>query len=59
MVMATQPACYSKDYHDLKDGEDDDDGKPVNYVYPVLYSSNEWPRQVAQEGRVVLKDKNT
>ena len=59
MVMATQPDCYTKDFHDLKDGEDGDDGKQINYVYPVLYSSNEWPKQVAQEGRVVLKKQHT
>ena len=55
MIIAKSPDTYCKCYHELKDGEDVEDGSPVNYVYPVLYSSNEWPRQVAQQGRVVLK----
>ena len=55
MIIAKSPDTYCKSYHELKDGEDVEDGCPVSYVYPVLYSSNEWPRQVAQQGRVVLK----
>lgn len=56
MVVAKSPDTYCKDYHELKDGEDVEDGKAISYVYPVLYSSNEWPRQVAQEGKVVLQE---
>ena len=55
MIIAKSPDTYCKSYHELKDGEDVEDGTPVSYVYPVLYSSNEWPRQVAQQGRVILK----
>ena len=55
MIIAKSPESYCKMCHELKDGEDVEDGRAVSYVYPVLYSSNEWPRQVAQEGRVVLK----
>ena len=56
MVIAKSPDTYCKSCHELKDGEDVEEGKPVSYVYPVLYTSNEWPRQVTQEGKVVLKD---
>ena len=55
MIIAKSPDTYHKCYHELKDDEDVEDGSAVSYVYPVLYSSNECPRQVAQEGRVVLK----
>ena len=54
MVYGIEERVYKKDLHDLKDGESDDEGRPVAYVYPVLYSSNQWPRQVAQMGRVEL-----
>jgi len=56
MVYEKEEQVYKKDYHDLKDGESDDEGKQIIYVYPVLYSSNQWPRQVAQIGRVELKE---
>lgn len=54
MVYGQEEQRYKKDYHDLKDGESDDENKEVVYVYPVLYSSNQWPRQIAQIGRVEL-----
>ena len=56
MVYEMEEQVYKKDYHDLRDGESDDAGKPVVCVYPVLYSSNQWPRQIAQIGRVELKE---
>ena len=55
MVYGMEELVYKKDFHDLKDGESDDEGKQVVYFFPVLYSSNQWPRQVAQIGRVQLK----
>ena len=54
MVYGIEEEVYKKDYHDLKDGESEDEGKKVVYVYPVLYSSNQSPRQIAQMGRVEL-----
>ena len=59
MIIAKSPDTYCKAYHELKDGEDVEDGRAVGYIYPVLYTSNEWPRQVALEGRVVLKRHNS
>ena len=53
--MKLRKKC-TRDYHDLRDGESEDEGKPVVYAYPVLYSSNQWPRQIAQSGRVELKE---
>ena len=54
MILALSPDTYCKACHELKDGEDIEDGSAISYIYPVLYSSNEYPHQVAQEGKVVL-----
>ena len=54
MIIAVSPDTYSKACHELKDGEDVEDGSAISYIYPVLYSSNEYPPQVAQEGKVSL-----
>ena len=54
MVYEVEEQVYKKDYHDLKDGESNDEGRAIAYIYPVLYSSNQWPRQIAQMGRVEL-----
>ena len=54
MVYGIEEKVYKKDYHDLRDGESEDEGKNVVYVYPVLYSSNQCPRQIAGIGRVEL-----
>ena len=56
MVYSMEEQMYNKDLHDVKDGDSNDEGKPVVYVYPVLYSSNQWPRQIAQIGRVELDE---
>ena len=56
MVYGMEEQTYKKDLHDVKDGDSNDEGKPVVYVYPVLYSSNQWPRQIAQIGRVELDE---
>ena len=56
MVYGVEEQVYKKDFHGIKDGESDDEGKKILYVYPVLYSSNQWPRQVAEIGRVELDD---
>ena len=56
MIIAISPNIYCKTCHELK-GDDDDieDNKAIDYVYPVLYSSNKSPREVAQKGKVVLR----
>ena len=56
MVYGMEEQVYKKDFHDIKDGGSDDEGIKIVYVYPVLYSSNQWPRQVAQIGRVELDE---
>lgn len=56
MVYGIEEQVYKKDFHDIKDGGSDDEGMQIVYVYPVLYSSNQWPRQVAQIGRVELDE---
>jgi len=47
---------YDEEIHDLIDKGDDEDyqGKEVTYEYPVLFTSNRWPRQVAWKGRVKI-----
>ena len=56
MITAMSPNTYCKIYHELKDDDDDiEDNKAIDYVYPVLYSSNKSPRELAQKGKVVLR----
>ena len=55
MIIAKSPDTYCKMYHELNDGDDTEDSKAINYVYPVLYSSNNSPRELAQKGKVVLQ----
>ena len=54
MIIATSPDTYCKACHELKDDEDVEDGSAISYIYPVLYSSSDYPPQVLQEGKVVL-----
>ena len=56
MVYGMEEQTYKKDIHDVKDGDSNDEGMPVVYVYPVLYSSNQWSRHKAQIGRVELDE---
>ena len=57
MVIAKSPDTYHKIYHELKydDDEETEDNIAIDYVYPVLYSSNKSPRELAQKGKVVLR----
>jgi len=55
MVYGVEKSVYCKDIHELKDGYSEDEGKDIVYIYPVLFTSNQWPRQIAKEGRVELQ----
>ena len=56
LIIAKSPETYCKIYHELKDDEEDtEDNIATDYVYPVLYSSNKSPRELAQKGKVVLR----
>ena len=59
IIMSTDEANFNKEIHELKDhdeDDDDDDGvdkeKQISYVYPILFTSNRWPREVAIKGKV-------
>jgi len=58
VVMSTELTRFDNDMHELKDGYDEAsgvyDGKEVVYIYPVLFTSNRWPREVALKGKVTI-----
>ena len=60
MIMSTDNTKFDKELHETKEGSDsdgdDDDNKrkDVTYIYPVLFTSNSWPREVALKGRVKI-----
>ena len=62
MILSTDETKFDGAVHETGDGdgEDDDEGKDVSYVYPVLLTSNSYPREIALKGKVkVLKDTNS
>ena len=56
MIMSTEETKFNKEIHELKDYDEDDDDdkeeKHISYVYPILFTSNSWPREVAVKGKV-------
>ena len=53
MVMSTEETKFNKEVHELKDDDDDDEKeKNILYMYPILFTSNKWPREVAVKGKV-------
>lgn len=55
MIMSTDETKFNKEIHELKDDDvedDDDKEKYISYVYPILFTSNGWPREVAIKGKV-------
>ena len=54
MVMSTDEIKFDKEIHELKDDDDDNYNgeKHISYVYPILFTSNRWPREVAIKGKV-------
>ena len=58
IVMSTEITIYDEELHELKDQDEDEDyqGKKVTYIYPVLFTSNRWPREVAWKGNVKISE---
>ena len=62
MIMSTDEAKFDGEMHETGDGDTEDDneyfkGKDITYVYPVLLTSNSWPREIALKGKVkIMKD---
>ena len=59
MILSTDETKFDGAVHETGDGdgEADDEGKDVSYVYPVLLASNSYPREIALKGKVkVSKD---
>ena len=60
IVMSTEITQFDQHVHELKDGDDEADeiydGKEVVYIYPVLFTSNRWPREVALKAKVILSE---
>ena len=53
MIMSTDESKFNEEVHELKDDDDDDDKeKHISYMYPILFTSNRWPREVAIKGKV-------
>ena len=60
LVMSTDYNEFDKEMHEAREAGDDDDDinherKEISYIYPVLLTSSNWPREVALKGKVVLK----
>ena len=58
MVLSVEEEYYNGIIHELKDGPEDDFdpsiSRRVEYIYPVLFTSNNHPREVAIKGKVKL-----
>ena len=54
MIMSTDETKFNKELHESKEDGDDGEGKDISYIYPVLLTSNNWPREVALKGKVVI-----
>ena len=59
MIFSTEPTNYDEAVHESKDESDDLDPsatyKPkVEYIYPILFTSNNHPREVALKGKVKI-----
>ena len=57
MILSKDTQKFDGDIHETKDGDGDDgddsnNGKFVSYIYPVLFTSNSWPREIAMKGKV-------
>ena len=61
MILHTDTQQFDVEIHETKDddeedGDDGNAGKFVSYIYPVLFTSNSWPREIALKGKVKILD---
>ena len=60
MVPSMETDKFNDMIHVLKDDPEDDDysqslsSTDVAYIYPTLFVSNNWPREVAAKGKVKI-----
>ena len=60
MVPSMETDKFNDMIHVLKDDPEDDDysqslsSTDVTYIYPTLFVSNNWPREVAAKGKVKI-----
>ena len=60
MVPSMEADKFNDMIHVLKDDPEDDDysqslsSTDVTYIYPTLFVSNNWPREVAAKGKVKI-----
>ena len=64
IILSTDVTVFDNEMHDTGDGDTEDDneiykGKDVTYVYPVLLTSNSWPREIALKGKVKVSKDST
>ena len=64
MILSTDETVFDGEMHETGDGDTEDDneiykGKSVTYVYPVLLTSNSWPREIALKGKVKVSRDST
>jgi len=47
---------YDEEIHELNEDEADEAVSSIKfkYIYPTLFTSNSWPREVALKGRIKL-----
>ena len=64
MILSTDVTVFDGEMHDVGDFDLEDDneiykGKDVTYVYPILLTSNSWPREIALKGKVKVSKDST
>ena len=60
MVLSTEPMYYDETIHELndepEDGIDPSATYTIKYIYPILFTSNNHPREVALKGKVIIAE---
>ena len=55
MVLSIEAKHFDETIHELKDEPDDVNcSAAVQYIYPTLFTSNHYPREVALKGKVKI-----
>ena len=61
MILSMETNRFDNNVHELKDELDDDNdhvkllsSANITYVYPTLFVSNNWPREIALKGKVKI-----